>query len=212
MPAPCPPGRLRPCLPGEHGRAARCRSAATTWGFEVSHLIAIAYDSRETAEEVRSTLRLQRERTMVLDDALVVSRDPGGQCKLHPGTSTTGIGAAAGALWGSLLGPLLLAPLLGALVGAAGGALTDIGVDDEFARELGERGRAGDGRADPAGAAQHARQGPPEDPAAGADGTAVRGSARRGRAEIRRRVGGGAHAMSRGAAARRRQSRGTHTR
>ena len=88
-------------------------------------------------------MRLQSEHVMKLDDALVVVREDGGKIKLRQAVSTTGAGAAGGVLWGSVIGLLFLAPLLGAAIGgaagAAGGALSDIGVDDDFARNLGDR-------------------------------------------------------------------------
>ena len=110
----------------------------------MSHLVAIAYDTPQTAEEVRAKLvSLQAEHVIQLDDALVVTRDEEGKIKLRQAVSTTGAGATGGALWGGLIGLLFLAPLLGAIVGgaagAAGGALSDIGVDDNFARNLGDR-------------------------------------------------------------------------
>lgn len=109
-----------------------------------SHLLAIAYADRQTAETVRLKLRaLHLEDVIQLDDAVVVTRDDRGKIKLHQSFKPPEAGAAGGALWGSLIGLLFLAPLLGALVGgaagAAVGALTDVGVDDRFARELGER-------------------------------------------------------------------------
>jgi uncharacterized membrane protein len=62
----------------------------------VSNLIAVAYDDRETAEQVRQTLvRLQREHLIELDDALVVTRDDRGKIKLHQAVSTTGAGRRA---------------------------------------------------------------------------------------------------------------------
>ena len=110
----------------------------------MSHLIAIAYDTPQVAEEVRAKLaRLQSEHVIQLDDALVVTRDEEGKIKLRQAVSTTGAGAVGGMLWGGVIGLLFLAPLLGAVVGgaagAAGGALADIGVDDNFARNLGDR-------------------------------------------------------------------------
>ncbi|MET0817148.1 MAG: DUF1269 domain-containing protein, partial [Solirubrobacteraceae bacterium] len=56
-------------------------------------------------------------------------------------------GAAGGALWGGLIGLLFLAPFHGMAFGAAGGALggkmADVGVDDDFVKNLGERMPAG---------------------------------------------------------------------
>jgi len=49
-------------------------------------------------------------------------------------------GALSGGFWGLLIGLIFMQPLLGlfgAAVGALSGALTDIGIDDNFIRELG---------------------------------------------------------------------------
>lgn len=113
-------------------------------GDTASHLLAIAYADRQTAESVRLKLRaLHLEDAIRLDDAVVVTRDERGKVKLHQSFKPPEAGAAGGALWGSLIGLLFLAPLLGALVGgaagAAVGALTDVGVDDSFARQLGDQ-------------------------------------------------------------------------
>jgi len=110
----------------------------------MSSLVAIAYPDQDTAERVRSELvQASKERLVSLEDAVVVTRDAEGKVKLHQGTNLTGVGAATGALWGSLIGLLFLAPLLGLAVGAAsgalGGKLTDIGVDDNFLKELGAK-------------------------------------------------------------------------
>jgi uncharacterized membrane protein len=110
----------------------------------MSNLVAIAYPDVNTAEEVMGTLvRLQVDRSIELEDAVIVTRQDDGKVKLHQARSTTGAGAAGGAMWGGLIGLLFLAPLLGMAVGAASGALTgkmtDVGVDDSFLKELGER-------------------------------------------------------------------------
>jgi len=51
-------------------------------------------------------------------------------------------GAAGGSFWGLLIGLLFLHPLLGLTVGIVGGALsgalTDVGINDDFIRELGK--------------------------------------------------------------------------
>jgi uncharacterized membrane protein len=57
-----------------------------------------------------------------------------------------GSGAVTGALWGTLIGLLFLNPLAGAAIGAGVGAgtgaitgsLTDIGVNDDLIREIGQ--------------------------------------------------------------------------
>ncbi len=109
----------------------------------MSTLIAIAYDDQFKAEEVRLTLRkLQVEHLIELEDAAVVVKNGDGKIQLKQAIDLTKTGAASGGFWGLLIGILFLNPLLGAAVGAAAGgisgALTDIGVDDNFMRELGE--------------------------------------------------------------------------
>ncbi len=108
----------------------------------MSNLIAIAYPDLETARNVQAELgQLTKEQSIVLDDMVVIERRPDGKVKLHQAISTAGAGAAGGALWGGLIGLIFLAPLLGMAVGAAAGgaagALTDVGVDDKFMKDLG---------------------------------------------------------------------------
>ena len=110
----------------------------------MANLIAVAYPDKATAQEVLATLaRLQKEHSIELEDAVVVTRDQDGKVKLHQTTRTAAAGATGGALWGGLIGLLFLAPLLGMAVGAAAGgaagALTDVGVDDKFMKELGTK-------------------------------------------------------------------------
>jgi uncharacterized membrane protein len=107
----------------------------------MSDLIAVAYPDRATAEQVRDELaRLTREHVIEIEDAVVVTREPGGKVKLHQ-PSLAGIGAAGGALWGGLIGLIFLVPLFGMAIGAASGAiagaLSDTGVDDDFMKRLG---------------------------------------------------------------------------
>jgi uncharacterized membrane protein len=109
----------------------------------MSDLIAVAYEDRTTADRVRDELgQLTREHVVEIEDAVVVERREGGKVKLHQAVNPAGAGAAGGALWGGLIGLLFLAPLFGAAIGAAvggaAGAMTDLGVDDQFMKELGE--------------------------------------------------------------------------
>jgi len=110
----------------------------------MSNLVAIAYPDQSTADEVIATLgRLQDERSIKLDDAVVVTRDLEGKVKLHQTTGLVGRSAARGAMWGGLIGLIFLVPMIGAAVGAATGAaaagLADVGVDDLFMKELGAK-------------------------------------------------------------------------
>jgi uncharacterized membrane protein len=110
----------------------------------VSDLIAVAYPDKNTAEAVRDRLfQLMTERVIELEDAVIVDRDENGKVKLHQVHNTAARGAVGGALWGGVIGLLFLAPLLGMAVGAAAGgasgAMTDVGVNDDFMRSLGEK-------------------------------------------------------------------------
>ena len=110
----------------------------------MSTLIAIGYPDAQTAEEVRGVLvEATKEQLVDLQDAVVVVHETDGKIKLHQAISTTGAGAAGGALWGGLIGLLFLAPLFGMAVGAASGAVagkvSDVGVNDDFLKQLGAR-------------------------------------------------------------------------
>jgi uncharacterized membrane protein len=108
----------------------------------MSDLVAVAYPDEATAKEVLGVLgRLQTEHTIEIADAVVVTRNQDGKVKLHQTMKPAAAGATGGALWGGLIGLIFLAPLLGMAVGAAtggvAGAMTDLGVDDRFMKELG---------------------------------------------------------------------------
>jgi len=108
----------------------------------MSKLIAVAYPDVPTAQTVLAKLADMQKRELIkLADAAVVERRTDGKVKLHQSNSLVGVSAAGGALWGGLIGLLFFAPLLGmavgAAAGAAGGAMTDIGVDDSFMKDLG---------------------------------------------------------------------------
>ena len=110
----------------------------------MSALVAIAYPDVRTAEQVRQELiAATKEHLLELQDAVVVEHRQDGKIKLHQALHPGATGAAGGALWGGLIGLLFLAPLLGMAFGAAGGALggkmADVGVDDTFMKDLGEK-------------------------------------------------------------------------
>jgi uncharacterized membrane protein len=109
----------------------------------MSTLVAIGYNDRFKAEEVRLKLmKLQKEYLIDLEDAVVVTKDEKGKVKLHQALNLTAVGAVSGGFWGSLIGLIFLNPLLGLAVGATAGAvsgtLTDVGIDDKFMKELAE--------------------------------------------------------------------------
>ena len=107
----------------------------------MSDLIAIIYPTEEKAEEVRHKLiELQKEYLIKLSDAVIATKTDTGKIKLNQLYSTTAAGAVSGSFWGLLIGVLFLNPLLGvaagATAGAISGALTDVGINDNFMKEL----------------------------------------------------------------------------
>jgi uncharacterized membrane protein len=108
----------------------------------MSTLVVVGYKDIHKAEEVRLQLwKLQRDYLLDLEDAVVVVKNDKGKVKLHQAFNLTSTGAITGGFWGSLIGLMFLNPLLGLAVGASAGAvsgaLTDVGIDDNFMKELG---------------------------------------------------------------------------
>lgn len=105
-------------------------------------LMVLKFDGADKAEEALASLEdLRRQHVISIQDAAVVSwpedrRAP----RTRQAINTTGVGALGGTFWGMLVGFLFMVPLLGAVVGAAAGAisgaLTDIGIDDNFIKEV----------------------------------------------------------------------------
>ena len=114
----------------------------------MSTLVVVAYDDAFQAEEVRLKLRrLQKDYLIDLEDAVVATKDDKGKVKLHQAINMTGAGALSGGFWGALIGMIFMMPLLGAAVGASAGAisgaLTDVGIDDNFMKELASKMKQG---------------------------------------------------------------------
>lgn len=107
----------------------------------MSELVVVRYDDRFKAEEVRLTLlKMQREYLVDLEDAVVATKDDKGKVKLHQLINLTATGAVSGGFWGTLIGLIFLNPLLGVAVGAGTGAivgaLSDVGINDKFMKQL----------------------------------------------------------------------------
>jgi len=114
----------------------------------MSTLVVIEYDDQFKAEEVRlSLMKMQKDYLIDLEDAVVAVKDQKGKVRLHQAVNLTKAGALTGGFWGALIGLIFMAPLLGmavgATAGAASGALTDVGIDDKFMKELAETMKTG---------------------------------------------------------------------
>lgn len=109
----------------------------------MADLVVIAFPTEAKAEEVRQKLfAMQAEYLIELGDAVIALKQPNGSVKLNQLFNTTAAGAASGALWGTLIGLIFMMPLVGAAVGAAsgalGGKLSDIGINDQFMKDVGK--------------------------------------------------------------------------
>ncbi len=106
-------------------------------------LIVVAYESEFKADETRlAFLKMQQDYLVNIEDAVVVVRNAEGKVKLHQLYRLTASGALSGGFWGTLIGLIFLNPLLGLAIGAGSGAiagaLTDVGINDKFMKELGQ--------------------------------------------------------------------------
>jgi uncharacterized membrane protein len=108
-------------------------------------LSVLKFDDLNGADRVLLALQgLQEQQMITLEDAAVVSWPLGSKKlttrQLH---STAGSGAGWGAFWGFLFGLLFFIPFLGAAIGAGMGALTgsmaDVGISDDFIKQVREK-------------------------------------------------------------------------
>ena len=107
----------------------------------MSDLIVVAYDSEDEANQVRAKLmKLSKEYLLELEDAVIAVKKTDGKVKLQQMYNLTATGALSGGFWGLLVGTIFLSPIFGLAIGAGAGAvtgaLTDVGVDDKFMKEL----------------------------------------------------------------------------
>lgn len=117
----------------------------------MSDLVVSVFDDEFKAEQVRLDLRKkQAEHLADLEDAVVVVRTREGKVEFHHMSHFTLGGAFSGGVLGSLLGVLLMNPVFAALgfaagvvVGGISGAMSHIGIDEDFMRDLAEHLRPG---------------------------------------------------------------------
>ena len=144
-------------------------------------LVVLGFDNQLAAQEMLTTLtRLSTEGTLLLQDAVFVTKADNGKVRVVQTTDpSSGQAAVGGAWWGLLFGVLLAVPVLGMAIGAGSAALMarmiDTGISDKFVKELRDSiegrpllyncSRAGQGV--PGGAVQprQRRQGPRRDEA-----------------------------------------------
>jgi uncharacterized membrane protein len=105
-------------------------------------LTVLEFQTADGADQMSAVLsELQKQRLITIEDSAVVSWPAGAKRpttrQLH---NLAAAGALNGAFWGMLFGLLFFVPLLGMAVGAAIGGLfgsmRDIGIDDNFIKEV----------------------------------------------------------------------------
>lgn len=109
----------------------------------MADLIVVAFDDEATAFEMRAELaKLQNDYLLDMEDVVVVTRSLDDKVQLHQTANLTALGAVSGGFWGAFIGLLFMNPFLGALLGAGAGAMSgavsDVGIDDDFMRDLGK--------------------------------------------------------------------------
>jgi uncharacterized membrane protein len=85
--------------------------------------------------------QFQKEELIEVYDGAVVTWPEGAKKpKTRQMPSVSGVGALGGSFWGLLFGLIFFIPLIGLAVGAAAGALagslTDVGLDDDFIKQV----------------------------------------------------------------------------
>ena len=105
-------------------------------------LTVLKFPTADGADTMLGTIQsLQKQQLITIHDAAIVTWPAG---KKKPKTrqlnNLAGVGAVQGAFWGMLFGLLFFIPILGLAVGAGMGALmgafTDVGIDDNFIKQV----------------------------------------------------------------------------
>jgi uncharacterized membrane protein len=111
----------------------------------VATLTAWKFEDPDKAEEAMGVLENLRKQELIhVIDAAWVAWQPGKKGpKTHQLHNTTAAGALGGGFWGLLFGLIFFVPILGLAIGAAAGAaigkLADVGIDDDFIKEVREK-------------------------------------------------------------------------
>ena len=114
-------------------------------------LVALGFDDELKAKEVLlAFLRLQKHRSLLLEDAAIVTNNRKVRI-LQTKDTNPSQGALTGSWWGLLAGFMLGYSIPGVIIGAAIGAIwawrKDIGIPDRQMKELGQDLRQGDAAA-----------------------------------------------------------------
>ena len=115
----------------------------------MSELIVFDFkDPNGAAEMAKEIKKLQKQQLITVSDAAIVIRKEDGKVKVKQANNLVGAGALGGAFWGMLIGLIFWMPWLGLAIGAVTGAIaahfTDVGIDDDFIKEVGNTIDKGD--------------------------------------------------------------------
>jgi uncharacterized membrane protein len=116
----------------------------------MSTLIAMVFDGPYDAEKARLELRmLEKEDLVDLEESVVLVRDKKGHVHFHHSEHFTLPLALGGGFVGTLVGLMILSPAValiggisGTALGAILGALKEIGIEEDFMKDLAEGMRA----------------------------------------------------------------------
>lgn len=105
-------------------------------------IVVFKFDDQMGAQEMLVALnRMSSEGTLLLQDAVFVTKDGKGKVRVTQTTDPSpGQAAWGGAFWGLLFGILLFVPIAGMAIGAGSAALMaklmDTGISDDFVKQL----------------------------------------------------------------------------
>lgn len=107
----------------------------------MSNLFVLKCADETTAENILDTLRgLSKQHLITVEDAALLTLNANGKPKIRQANDMVGAGALGGAFWGMLVGMLFLSPLVGAAIGAGMGAISgkmvDVGISDDFIKQV----------------------------------------------------------------------------
>jgi uncharacterized membrane protein len=108
----------------------------------VATLSVLKFNSPTGADAMLATLQSAQQQELIrIDDAAIVRWPEGAKKpKTQQLSNLTGAGALGGAFWGMLFGLLFFVPFFGMAVGAAFGALgghfADVGISDDFIKDV----------------------------------------------------------------------------
>ncbi len=110
----------------------------------MSDLIVISYKDDAAYKALDKLQEMQKMQLIELADAAVAVKNEKGKVRIKQTleNQVTGASAVWGGFWGLLIGLIFLSPLLGGLLGLVLGAIfgkaTDVGIDNQFIKEVGQ--------------------------------------------------------------------------